>query len=418
MKILVMGAGIIGVSTAWYLAKAGHEVTVLERDDRAALETSFANAGQLSYGYSAPWAAPGIPIKAFKWLFKQHAPLLFSPDGSLFQLQWLWKMYANCNTRSYATNKERMVRISEYSREMLAQLQAEEDIQFERRQKGILQIFRTDKEMAEARSDLTILQQWGTPVEMLNSAADCIQYEPALAHMAAKLAGGLYLPQDATGDCYLFTTQLAEKCAALGVKFLYKHCITEIQQEKCYIKGVMANGEWFNADHYVCALGSYSRPLLKKLGISIPVYPVKGYSLTIPIADETLAPQSTVIDEAHKVAVTRFDQRIRVGGMAELSGYQIKLNPKRQITLSMVVNELFPDCCHHAETMFWSGLRPMTPDGTPIIGGSRFTNLSLNTGHGTLGWTMALGSGRILADLISGVKPEIDSNDLSLARYV
>lgn len=418
MKVLVMGAGVVGVTTAWYLAKAGHEVTVLERGDQAALETSFANAGQLSYGYSAPWAAPGIPLKAFKWLFQQHAPLLFRPDGSLFQLQWLWKILANCNALSFAANKERMVRISEYSREMLKQLQAGENIDFEGRQKGILQIFRTDKEMANAQADLHIFQQWNTPVEWLTSAEECLRYEPALAHMASKLAGALYLPQDATGDCYLFTTKLAEKCADLGIKFLYKHAITTIKDEKCQIKGVMANGEWFTADHYVCALGSFSRPMLKKLGMNIPVYPVKGYSLTIPIADENLAPQSTVIDEAHKVAVTRFDQRIRVGGMAELSGYRIKLNPKRQATLSMVVNELFPHCCHQEDAVFWSGLRPMTPDGTPIIGASRFTNLSLNTGHGTLGWTMALGSGRILADLISGVKPEVDSQDLSLTRYI
>lgn len=418
MKVLVMGAGIIGVSTAWYLAKAGHEVTVLERGEQAALETSFANAGQLSYGYSAPWAAPGVPIKAMKWFFKKHAPFIFRPDGSLFQLQWLWQMYANCNKRSFAVNKERMVRIAEYSRAMFKELEAEENIQFEGRQKGILQIFRTDEEMAEAKADLAILQEWNTPVRLLNSAMDCVEYEPALAHMAGKLAGGLYLPEDGTGDCHLFTTKLAERCAALGVKFLYKHHITEIQQDKCLIKEVKANNEWFSADHYVCALGSFSRPVLKQLGIRIPVYPVKGYSLTLPIADETLAPVSTVIDEKHKVAVTRFDQRIRVAGMAELSGYRIHLPSQRQETLKMVVNELFPASYDDNQTQFWSGLRPMTPDGTPIVGGSRFANLSINTGHGTLGWTMGLGCGRVMADLISGIKPEIDCQDLSLARYI
>ncbi|WLT02142.1 D-amino acid dehydrogenase [Snodgrassella alvi] len=418
MKVLIMGAGIVGVSTAWYLAKAGHEVTVLERADQAAMETSFANAGQLSYGYTTPWAAPNIPAKAWKWLFKEHSPLLFRPDGSLFQLQWLWQMYRNCNARSYATNKERMVRISEYSRAMLQQLQAEENIQFEGRSKGTLQIFRTEKEVIDSRSDVAVLQEFGVPLQELSSVAECVHYEPALAHMTGKLAGALYLPQDGTGDCHLFTTELARKCEDLGVKFLYRHAITEIQQDKCSIKGVMANGQYFTADHYVCALGCFSRSMLSGLGINLPVYPVKGYSLTIPITDEAKAPVSTVIDETYKVAVTRFDKRIRAGGMAELSGYRIHLNPKRKATLDLVVNDLFPDSCRTSEAFFWSGLRPMTPDSTPIIGASRFVNLSINTGHGTLGWTMGLGSGRILADLISGVKPEIETSDLSLARYV
>ena len=418
MKVLIMGAGIVGVSTAWYLAKAGHEVTVLERADQAAMETSFANAGQLSYGYTTPWAAPNIPAKVWKWLFKEHSPLLIRPDGSLSQLRWLWQMYRNCNAQSYATNKERMVRISEYSREMLQQLEAAENIRYEGRKRGTLQIFRTEKEVIDSRSDIAVLQEFGVPLQVLNSAAECTQYEPALAHMAGKLAGALYLPQDGTGDCHLFTTQLAEKCVALGVKFLYQHAISDIHQDKCSIKGVQANGQWFTADHYVCALGSFSRSMLGKLGIDLPVYPVKGYSLTIPIIDDDKAPVSTVIDETYKVAVTRFDERIRAGGMAELSGYRIQLNPKRKVTLELVVNDLFPGSCHTSEAFFWSGLRPMTPDSTPIIGASRFVNLSLNTGHGTLGWTMGLGSGKILADLISGVKPEIETSDLSLARYV
>ncbi|WP_066568208.1 D-amino acid dehydrogenase [Snodgrassella sp. CFCC 13594] len=418
MKVLVLGAGVVGVSTAWYLAKAGHEVTVLERADKAAMETSFGNAGQLSYGYTTPWAAPGIPQKAFKWLFKEHAPLLFRPDGSFYQLEWMWRMYQNCNARSYATNKERMVRVSEYSREMLRRLEAEEDIPFEGRHKGTLQIFRTEKEVAASKKDLKVLQDWGVPVTVIDNPAECAQYEPALANIASKLAGALFLPNDGTGDCHLFTNHLAAKCEALGVQFLFNHSIQQIEEDGCHIKSVVANGQTFTADHYVCAMGSFSRQLLKTLHMNVPVYPVKGYSLTIPVTNEDKAPVSTVLDETYKVAITRFDERIRVGGMAELSGYEIKLNPKRKATLDLVVNDLFPGSCNTDEAFFWSGLRPMTPDSTPLIGATRFANLSLNTGHGTLGWTMSLGSGKILADLISGVKPEIETSDLSLVRYV
>lgn len=417
MKVLILGAGVVGVSTAWYLAKAGHEVTVLERAEQSAMETSFGNAGQLSYGYTTPWAAPGIPQKALKWLFKDNAPLLFRPDGSWYQWQWLWRMWRNCNTRSYRVNKERMVRISEYSREMLHRLEAEEHITFEGRHQGTLQIFRSDEEVAASKKDLQVLLDYGVPVTVINHPAECAQYEPALANVTDKLAGALYLPNDGTGDCHLFTQHLTEKCVALGVKFLFNHTIQSIQENGCHIQSVVANGQTFTADHYVCALGSFSRQALKKLGINAPIYPVKGYSLTVPITDESKAPVSTVLDETYKVAVTRFDQRIRVGGMAELSGYEIRLSPKRKATLDLVVNDLFAGSCHTDEAFFWSGLRPMTPDSTPLIGASRFANLSLNTGHGTLGWTMSLGSGKILADLISGVKPEIETGDLSLARY-
>ena len=419
MKVLILGAGVVGVSTAWYLAQAGHEVTVLEREDQAAMETSFANAGQLSYGYTTPWAAPGMPQKALKWMTKPHSPLLLRPDGSLYQWQWLWQMWQNCNTRRYTTNKERMVRVSEYSREMFRRMAAEQpDLSFEGRQRGTLQIFRTEKEVNAAKKDIAVLQEYGVPLTVVNNPADVAQYEPALAAVAGKLAGALHLPNDATGDCHVFTQRLAAKCAAAGVTFLYRHRIDAIEADGTHIKAVVANGQRFEADHYVCALGSFSRPLLKTLHINVPVYPVKGYSITLPITNEAAAPVSTVLDETYKVAITRFDQRIRVGGMAELSGYPIRLNPKRKATLDLVVNDLFPGAGNTEAATFWSGLRPMTPDSTPLIGATRYANLSLNTGHGTLGWTMSLGSGKILADLISGVKPEIETSDLSLVRYV
>ncbi|MDO4693359.1 MAG: D-amino acid dehydrogenase [Eikenella sp.] len=417
MHVIVMGAGITGIATAWYLRQAGHEVSVIEREQGAALETSFANAGQLSYGYTTPWAAPGIPQKAAKWLFKQHSPLLLRPDGSLFQLQWLWRMLQNCTDSAYIANKDRMVRISEYSREMLARLEAETGIAYEGRQQGTLQVFRTQQQIDAAAKDMQVLRDYGVPFELLEGAAACAAKEPALAQAAHLIAGGLHLPNDGTGDCHLFTTRLAQMCADAGVVFHYGREIQHIATQGNRITGLTAGGEHFSAERYVCALGSFSRPLLAQLNIRLPVYPVKGYSLTIPMSDESRAPVSTIIDETYKVAVTRFDQRIRVGGMAELSGYRLQLPAKRRETLELVVNGLFPGCGDVGAASFWSGLRPMTPDSTPIIGATRFANLFTNTGHGTLGWTMGLGSGKITADLVGEVKPEIETSDLSLIRY-
>lgn len=292
MKVLVLGAGVAGVSSAWYLAEAGHEVTVIDRAEGVAMETSFANAGQLSYGYTTPWAAPGIPTKALKWLFKSHPPLLFRPDGSLYKL-----------------------------------------------------------------------------------------------------------------------------CQEKGVRFHFNQTISRIDHNGLRIKTVETETGQFEADAVVCALGCFSRTVLAQLDLNLPIYPVKGYSLTLPVTNSDGAPVSTVLDESYKVAITRFNNRIRVGGMAELSGYAIKLPEKRRETLALVVNDLFPEGGDLNQTLFWNGLRPMTPDSTPLIGRTRFDNLFLNTGHGTLGWTMSLGSAKLTADIVSGKDTEIRSDDLSLSRY-
>ena len=416
MHIIVLGAGVAGVSTAWYLAKAGHQVTVIDRAEAAAMETSFANAGQLSYGYPTPWAAPGIPQKALKWLFRPHSPLIFKPDGSLFQLRWLWQMLANCNEAAYHLNKERMVRISEYSRALFNQFEAETGMGFEARHRGTVQIFRSAAEVAASAKDVAVLEAYGVPYRRLR-ADECAEYEPALAAVAHQLAGALYLPNDGTGACHLFTTRLAALCAEKGVVFKFNRNIERLEQAGGKISAVHAGGERFEADAFVCALGSFSRPALAALGLDLPVYPVKGYSLTVPVVNDAAAPVSTIIDETYKVAITRFDERIRVGGMAELSGYQIQLNPKRRETLELVLNDLYPHGGDTAQAAFWSGLRPMTPDSTPIVGATRFDNLFLNTGHGTLGWTMSLGSGKLAADLASGTATEIRSDDLGLSRY-
>jgi D-amino-acid dehydrogenase len=415
MRVIVLGSGVVGVTTAYYLAKAGHEVTVIDRQPGPALETSFANAGQISPGYASPWAAPGIPLKAFKWLFQRHAPLAIQPDGSLFQLQWMWEMYKNCDADRYAVNKERMVRLAEYSRDCIRALRAETGISYEGRQQGTLQLFRTQAQFDGAAKDIEVLKQAGVPFEVL-TRDQLAQAEPALANVRDKLVGGLRLPNDETGDCQLFTTRLAQMARDLGVRFQFDTAIERLDIANGQVVGVQTDKGRVTADRYVLALGSYSRLLLKEQ-FRVPVYPLKGYSITVPIVDAARAPVSTILDETYKIAVTRFDDRIRVGGMAEIAGYSKALNPRRRETLELVVNDLFPGGGDVARATFWTGLRPMTPDSTPIVGATPLKNLFLNTGHGTLGWTMACGSASVIADLVGGKVPAIHADDLAVFRY-
>jgi D-amino-acid dehydrogenase len=416
MKVAVLGSGVIGVTSAYYLARAGHEVTVVDRQPGAALETSFGNAGEISPGYASPWAAPDIPQKALKWLFMKHAPLILRPKPDPAMLAWLLRTLRNCTPERYAVNKRRMMRLAEYSRERLIALRADTGIRYDERQQGTLQLFRTQKQVDAAAKDIEVLRRDGVRFEVLDPAG-CVAAEPALAHVRGLIAGGLRLPDDETGDCYKFTTQLAELATALGVKFRYGVDIRGIDLRGTAVAGVRTSAGEIVADAYVVALGSFTPMMVKSLGLSVPVYPVKGYSITVPITDAARAPVSTIMDETYKVAITRLGDRIRVGGMAEISGFNADLPLARRATLEQSVNDLFPASGNVAAATFWSGLRPMTPDGTPVVGRSRISNLVLNTGHGTLGWTMACGSGRVVADLISGKQPDIDTSDLGLARY-
>lgn len=416
MKIIILGSGVLGVTSAYYLARNGHEVTVVDRQPAAAMETSFGNAGEVSPGYSSPWAGPGVPMKAVKWLTMEHGPLKIRPK--LDPNQWLWiaRMLANCNSRSYAVNKARMVRIAEYSRDCLKDLRAEIGISYDERALGTLQLFRKQYQLDGIAGDIKVLQETGVPYEVLDPAG-CIAVEPALARVRDKIVGGLRLPGDETGDCHIFTQNLAAEAVKLGVTFLYDTTIKTLDAGGDRITGVATSRGVLTADHYVVALGSYSPRLLKQVGISAPVYPVKGYSLTIPITNSQMAPVSTVMDETYKIAITRLGDRIRVGGTAELAGFDLTLRDGRRQTLEHSVTDIFPDGGDVAAASFWCGLRPMTPDGTPIIGPTRYRNLHLNTGHGTLGWTMACGSGRVLADMLSGRSPDIDTSDLGISRY-
>ena len=416
MKIIVLGSGVIGTTTAYYLAKAGHEVTVVDRQPAAGLETSFANAGEVSPGYASPWAGPGVPAKAVKWLLMQHSPLVVRPKLDPAQWRWMFQMLANCNWDSYQRNKGRMVRLAEYSRDCLIQLRADTGIAYDERTQGTLQVFRTQKQLDGAQGDIAVLKEYGVPYELLD-AQGCVRAEPALARVKDKIVGGLRLPNDETGDCFKFTQRLAEMATALGVQFKQNVKIERLAYEGDRITGVVTSEGTLAADTYVLALGSYSPLMLRELGIRIPVYPVKGYSITVPIVDAAGAPESTVMDETFKVAITRLGDRIRVGGTAELAGYDLTLHQARRDTLEHSVTSLFPGGGDVSRSEFWCGLRPMTPDGTPVVGPTQYRNLLLNTGHGTLGWTMACGSGQLMADLISGRQPAISLEGLFMDRY-
>jgi D-amino-acid dehydrogenase len=417
MKVVVMGAGVIGVTTAYYLARQGAEVIVLDRQSGPGLETSYANAGELSYGMTSPWAAPGIPLKALKWLFMKRRPLFIWPLISPTMWKWGAQMVMNCTEEAYVRNKSRMVRISNYSRDCMPDLIAETGIDYDGREQGTLQLFRTEKQLKGSKADQAILAEFDSPYEVLDRDG-CIAVEPALAEVKQKFVGGLRLTADRTGDCRLFTIALAEKAAELGVEFQFGQSIRRIAVEDGKVVGVdteMAGR--ITGDAYVCAMGSFAPRILRPIGIKLPVYPVKGYSVTLPVTDDAMAPQSTIMDETHKVAITRLGDRIRVAGTAEIAGYSNRLGPHATDTVRYVIGDLFPKGGDISKSEGWTGLRPMTPDGTPVLGDTRYPNLFLNTGHGTLGWTMACGSGRAVADLVCGKTPEISFDGLTATRY-
>lgn len=416
MKIVIAGSGIIGVTTAYYLSLEGHDVTVIDRQDGSAMETSHANAGMLSTGYSAPWAAPSIPLKAIKWLSSEYSPLIISKPFDLSLISWAGKMLMNCTATRYEENKSRLLRLAQYSQQSFADLQSETSIDFDTESKGTLQLFRKAADLKGTSTDINILEKHGIESNML-SVDECIEVEPGLAGVREKIAGGLHIPIDETGDCFKFTRDLENKAKAAGVVFEYGVDIKSFENDGKNITGIITSNGKYTADKYVMAMGSYSPLFLKPLGINVPIYPVKGYSLTIPVKDAASAPVSTIMDETYKVAITRLGDRIRVGGTAELGGYNTDTPLKGRKTIDHVISDLFPDACDVNEAEFWAGLRPMTPDGAPIIGESSYDNLYLNTGHGTLGWTLSCGSARLMKDIICGHQTEIETDGFGLERY-
>ncbi|MGB3385347.1 MAG: D-amino acid dehydrogenase [Marinomonas sp.] len=416
MQVCVLGAGIVGLTSAYYLAKKGYQVAVIDRQPGVALETSFANAGQISPGYSAPWAAPGVPLKAIKWLMQKHAPFKISAEPEMKKLIWMGQMLANCTEKAYDVNKSRMMALAEYSRDQFIEIRKEIGIQYDGGQGGTTQLFRKDAQVEASEKDIKVLQALNVPHQVL-TPADILKVEPGLAPVIDQFKGGLRLLGDETGDCFMFCQELKKHCDDMGVTFKFNTSIDKLVVESGKLRAVKTDQGDLTFDKVLVCMGSYSKELLKAIDISVPIYPVKGYSLTVPITDSQFAPTSTVMDETYKVAVTRLGGRIRAAGTAELNGFNLELPKVRTETITHVVRELFNQGCDLAEAEYWTGLRPNTPDGTPIVGASGIAGLYLNTGHGTLGWTMSCGSAAVIADIMSDDKTAIDSQDLSIKRY-
>jgi D-amino-acid dehydrogenase len=420
MRVIVLGAGVVGTTSAWFLAKAGHEVTVVERRSAAGLETSFANGGQISVSHAEPWANPSAPLKVAKWLMKEDAPLLFRLRPDLHQ--WLWGLafLRECLHTRTRHNIRQIVNLGLYSRATLQELRRETGLEYDHREAGILHFYTDPREFDAARLPSELMRELGCDREM-KTADECVAIEPALTHVRARLAGGTYTPSDESGDAHMFTARLAELATAKGATFRYDHTVLGLEHAGNEVTGVrVADGSGrvssLQADAYVMAMGSFSTLALRPLGIRINVYPAKGYSVTMRIMDAARAPCVSLTDDEHKLVYSRLGDRLRVAGTAELNGYDTELNETRCRAILRRTEELFPGAGDAASAQFWTGLRPATPGNVPLIGGTRYTNLYLNTGHGTLGWTHACGSARALADLVDGRKPEIEFSFLSANR--
>jgi D-amino-acid dehydrogenase len=412
MKILVLGAGVIGTSTAWYLAAQGHEVAVVDRRSGAGLETSYANGGQISVSHSEPWSTPDAPIKLVKWWFKPDSPLLFRLRMDPHQWEWGLRFFYECAPWRTRENSRLMVVLSAYSREALAELRASTGIEYDALERGILHYFTDKGSFEEAAEAAPALRRYGLEMEV-KTPEQCVQIEPALAHFRDNIAGATYTRTDESGDAHKFTVNLARLSEGRGVRFLYDRTVRKLDRDASGITGVVVSHpdgrtEVLTADAYVMALGSYSPLLTRPIGLDLPIYPAKGYSATIPVIDSAKAPTVSITDDAFKIVFTRLGDRMRIAGTAELSGYSTELNMVRCEALTRRARVVFPGAADYDHAEFWTGLRPSTPSNVPLIGKTRFPNLYLNTGHGTLGWTMAAGSGKALADIISGVKPEVD----------
>ena len=412
MKILVLGAGVIGTSTAWYLAARGHEVAVVDRRQGPGLETSYANGGQISVSHSEPWSTPDAPIKLVKWWFKPDSPLLFRLRMDPHQWSWGLRFFYECAPWRTRENSRLMVTLSAYSREALAELRATTGIEYDALERGILHYFTDKASFEEAAAAAPLLRQYGLEMEV-KTPGECVQIEPALAHFKDHIAGATYTETDESGDAHKFTVNLAKLAEGRGVKFLYDRAIRKIDRDASGVTGVVVShadgrSEVLTADAYVVALGSHSPLLTRPIGVDLPIYPAKGYSATIPIVDPARAPMVSITDDAFKIVFTRLGDRMRIAGTAELSGYSTDLNMVRCEALTRRARVVFPGAADYDHAEFWSGLRPSTPSNVPLIGKTKYPNLYLNTGHGTLGWTMAAGSGKALADIVSGVKPEVD----------
>jgi len=412
-QIAVVGGGVVGVCTAYFLAAAGHEVVVIERRQNVAQESSFGNAGMVAPAYSGPWAAPGMPARVLGGLFKSESAIAFKPRLDRTLWHWLRRWRAECDLERFRINKARMQRVAFYSRALLEQLRDHYQLEYERTQ-GVLQLFRSQRDIRMAEPVIAMLSEYGVPHRMLDPDAARAR-EPGLsAH--AELAGALEFPQDEAGNCPLFTRRMKHIAATIGVQFHVAATVEAIELESRGV-GLRIDGQRFPVDAVVVAAGAASADLLRPLGIDVPMYPVRGYSLTAMIRDYDKVPQATVVDEAYKVAITRLGGRVRVAGTAELGAATPALRERALRTLRKVAGDWFPQAAQYAEANTWQGVHPMLPDGTPLLGATPVRDVYVNIGHGTEGWSMAVGSGKIVADIVSGQTPEVDMEGLTLQRY-
>ena len=420
MKVTVLGAGVTGISTAWFLRQAGHEVTVVERQPGAGLETSFANGGQVSVSHAEPWANPGAPLKVLKWLMREDAPLLFRlrPDLN----QWLWGLdfLRQCTPGRTRHNIKQMVNLGLYSRATLRQLRAATGIDYQQKTEGILHFYTSEKEYADAQGPAALMREYGCELDM-KTPDECVAIEPALAASRERLVGGSMTASDESGDAHQFTSKLAALCAAAGVTFMYNTRIVGARKEGDTLVGVqIANADGIvselTSDACVLCLGAYSPQWAKLLGQSLRIYPAKGYSVTLPVIHEAASFNVSLTDDEYKLVFSRLGNRLRIAGTAELGGYNTDLNLVRCEAIVRRVRQLFPEMTDGKNAQYWTGLRPATPSNVPYIGASTTRKLFLNTGHGTLGWTHACGSAAAIADIVSGRAPEVDFAFTGLAQ--
>ena len=415
MKVIVMGGGVIGVTTAYYLLKDGHEVTVIERHEGAADETSFANAGLVAPGHAYTWASPRAPKILLKSLWRNDQALRFRlrPDPALWS--WSWKFLQNCTTEKVAVNTARKVRLSLYSQEMLHEVVGDTGVAFDGAKGGLLYLYRTPAAFEAGIAKMKILTDNGLPLEVVDRAR-AAEIDPALAPTKDRIVGGIYAPTDESGDARLFTRNLADWCAERGVRFLYGTTLRGVEVTGGEVSGIATDKGTLKADAYVLALGCQSAAMAKPLGVSLPIYPIKGYSVTVPMAGRNNPPRIGGVDEENLVAYAPMGDRLRITATADFAGYDKRHTPSDFRTMLAAARDLFPGAADYSQPSYWAGLRPMTPEGTPIFGRARQRNLFFNTGHGHMGWTMSCGSGRITADLIAGRTPAIPLDGMQIAH--
>ena len=408
MRVIVMGAGVVGTTAAWYLTAAGHEVTVIDRQPAAGLETSFANGGQISVCHAEPWANPGALPKLLKWIGHESSPLLWRMRADPAQWAWGLRFIRECTPARTRANIIAILKLALHSRDCLQALRAELGLEYDHLERGILHVYTDAREFEHAIPQAELMRQYGCD-RFVKTAEECMQIEPALRHSTRPLVGGTYTADDESGDAHKFTQALAVRCAERGVVYRYGSAVSSLQTQAGSISGVrLDNGELLSADRYVVALGSYTPLLLRPLGLTLPIYPGKGYSATLTLREDAVAPSVSITDDGHKLVYSRFGNRLRVAGTAEFTGYDTSLNAVRCEALIRRTQALFPLAISDEAPQFWAGLRPATPSNVPYVGPSRYDNLFVDSGHGTLGWTMSCGSGQLLADLISGRQPAID----------